>query len=95
MNFNNLPSEIQEIIFMKNREWTQNEIKKNKINFRKTIDQLQEYSEKIYYSFDDDWSPLDPEPERIEDPSELLYMIKRWKVGLSPLFSDSSDSDDE
>jgi len=40
INFNELPNEIKEIIFQKNRPWTSRQIERNKDKFNLVLDEL-------------------------------------------------------
>jgi hypothetical protein len=51
INFNELPNEIKEIIFKKNRSWTSNQINRNKEKFEMVIDELRGMVENTIYSY--------------------------------------------
>ena len=62
MNFNNLPNEIKEIIFKKNRSWTSNQINRNKEKFEMVIDELRGMVEDTvisYYNEEDEFNIID------------------------------------
>ena len=62
MNFNNLPNEIKEIIFQKNRSWTSNQINRNKEKFEMVIDELRGMVEDTvisYYNEEDEFNIID------------------------------------
>tara|TARA_Y100001938_G_C7740350_1_gene259010 strand:+ start:198 stop:506 length:309 start_codon:yes stop_codon:yes gene_type:complete len=52
INFNDLPNDIKNLIFSKNRAWTKNEIYKYKRNYLEVLDHLVdiiETTDQIYY----------------------------------------------
>ncbi len=62
INFNELPNEIKEIIFKKNRPWTANQINRNKEKFEIVIDELKERVEDTiitYYNEEDEFNIID------------------------------------
>ena len=62
MNFNNLPNEIKEIIFKKNRPWTSNQIKRNKNKFDIVLYELKGMVEDTimsYYNEDEEENIID------------------------------------
>ena len=61
-NFNELPNEIKEIIFKKNRPWTSNQINRNKEKFEMVIDELKGMVEDTvisYYNEEDEFNIID------------------------------------
>lgn len=62
LNFNELPNEIKEIIFQKNRSWTSNQINRNKEKFEMVIDELRGMVEDTvisYYNEEDEFNIID------------------------------------
>lgn len=51
LNFNELPNEIKEIIFQKNRSWTSNQINRNKEKFEMVIDELKGIADDTLHYF--------------------------------------------
>tara|TARA_R100000805_G_C3620837_1_gene124698 strand:+ start:1068 stop:1376 length:309 start_codon:yes stop_codon:yes gene_type:complete len=64
INFNDLPNDIKNLIFSKNRMWTKKQIDHNKFLFREVVDHINEIAEttlQIYYDANEeeeiiDWS---------------------------------------
>tara|TARA_R110000744_G_scaffold22547_1_gene57585 strand:+ start:2617 stop:2898 length:282 start_codon:yes stop_codon:yes gene_type:complete len=93
MNFNNLPSDIQEIIFMKNRDWTRNEIKKNKQLFSNIMGELFLITHRTIFQAD---AEIDSDVQHIEDSSDILYWINRVNgKGMTGLYFFDTSSDEE
>ena len=62
LNFNELPNEIKEIIFKKNRSWTSNQINRNKEKFEMVLDELRGMVEDTvisYYNEEDEFNIID------------------------------------
>jgi hypothetical protein len=62
INFNELPNDIKNLIFEKNRAWTSNEIQMNKRIFLEVIDHINEIAEttsQIYYDQDEEDNVID------------------------------------
>lgn len=71
INFQDLPSDIKNLIFSQNRSWTKNEIEKNKFKFLEVLDHLEEIVEttnQIYYEANE-------EEEFTEDGYGFVYAM--------------------
>ena len=64
LNFNELPNEIKEIIFKKNRPWTSRQIERNKDKFNLVLDELLGIADDtlhFFYNEDEEDNVIDEE----------------------------------
>jgi len=72
LNFNELPADIKDLIFKKNRPATSKEINENKEKYNIVLDHLEgmiEKSQEVYFVDDED----EPEPSNAELMLECIF----------------------